>query len=61
MKEFKQPEVEVVHFTNADVLTSSPCATDGNCKPCPGCPPGSDECVYYETCPKYVCDKDLFA
>lgn len=49
MKQFVVPQVEVVRFGHADVLTSSPtCLEDVPCKPCPGCPPGSFDCQCYE-------------
>lgn len=49
MKQFENPQVEVVRFSKTDVLsTSTPCLEDVPCKPCPECPPGSFDCPCYE-------------
>ena len=48
MKVFEAPQVEVVHFGKADVLTASPCLEDVPCKPCDACPPGSFDCTHFD-------------
>ena len=49
MKKFEIPVVEVVRFVQKDIITSSSCV----CVDCKVCPPGSNDCKYYDTCPKY--------
>ena len=55
MKVFEVPQVEIVRFGNADVLTTS-CPTDCTCVECLPCEAGN-HCTYYDTCPTY-CARD---
>ena len=52
MKKFAIPEVEVIHFVKKDVIATSGCF----CVECQVCPPGSNDCPKYETCPTYYID-----
>ena len=53
MKTFVNPKIEIVQFGKADIITSSGCPKDCNCVDCTVCPPGSNDCMYVETCPDY--------
>lgn len=44
MKEFKAPEITVVHFDQKDVILTSSCA----CVECKVCPPESNDCPCYD-------------
>lgn len=50
MKKFEVPTVEVVRLVEKDIITSSTCV----CVDCTVCPPGSNNCTYYDTCPTYT-------
>ena len=49
MKKFIVPEVEMVYFEQKDIISTSQC----RCVDCTVCPPGKDDCKYYDTCPNF--------
>ena len=55
MKAFEAPCVDVVRFTQSDVVVCS-CPTDCECVECLPCEHGND-CKWFDTCPTY-CAKD---
>lgn len=45
MKAFKEPEMDIVYFTEKDVIVASnPCG----CVDCGVCPPGKNDCACYD-------------
>lgn len=49
MKKFEVPQMEVVHFGNMSVMTSSPGCDCVECTPCEE----GNHCKYVDTCPTY--------
>lgn len=51
MKAFKVPEMEIVYFSERDVIVAStPCV----CVDCNICPPGKNDCGCYDFTHTYV-------
>lgn len=50
MKKFDIPTVEVVRLSAMDIIATSTCV----CVDCTVCPPGSNDCKFYDSCPTYA-------
>lgn len=57
MKVFKVPEIEIVRFGKVDIVSSASCPTNCFCVDCSICPPGSNDCKWYDTCNNF-CQRD---